>query len=220
MTTARSIIDGALFKLNKLAIGESADSAVDTVCLRELNTVVDEINGAKGMLFREVITSSGSTVSTATATLGSTWSGISPGDKILGASYSDGTNDWPMREMTMAQYQAIPDKATTGTPDGWAHDGLATVYFAPVPTGQTIKIRTRVPFTDFADATTDYSMPKGYKSAFIALLAEALGPVFGGITQAVVAQARAARMRLLGQTVKPAILDTDRSGRVNIFEGI
>ena len=50
---------------------------------------------------------------------------------------------------------------------------------------------------DFADLDTDYTMPKGYKSAFGALLAEKMAPTMvGGVSPAVAAAARAARLRL------------------------
>lgn len=220
MTTARQIIDDSLsFGLNRLGPGESASTAEDTFALRALNSIVDEFNGAKSMLHRTILSSS-SSISTVSAVLGTAWSGLAPGDKILGATYVSNDEDMPMWELTMEQYHAIPDKAETGEPQFWAHDGLATVYFSPVPTGHVIKLRTKQVFTDFADTTTDYSMPKGYRSAFAALLTEKLAGNMGGLTPAIARAATAARMRLLAQTVNPAIVNaTNGGGKSDIIRG-
>lgn len=208
MTTARQIIDDSLsFGLNRLGPGESASTAEDTFALRALNSIVDEFNGAKAQLHREILSAS-SAISAATAVLGTAWSGLAPGDLILGATYNNGTEDIPLGRLTMEQYHAIPIKTTTGDPEYFAHDGLATVYFHPVPTSRVVTLRTKQVFTEFADTSTDYSMPKGYRSAFAALLTEKLAPNMGGLNPAIVAAANAARLRLIAQSIRPAIIDT------------
>lgn len=220
MPTARTIIEDALtFGLNRLSPGESADADTLAVCLRALNSIVDEWNGAKSFLFREILTASGSSISAASAALGTAWSSLSPGDEILGATYADSGQDNLLSPLTMEQYQAIPDKTQTGEPEYFAHDGLATVYFYPVPTGHTITLRTKQVVSDFADLTTDYSMPKGYKSALSALLAKKLAPVMGGVTVAIERDASAARLRLMAQAANPAILDVGAGRRRSILQG-
>lgn len=221
MTTARSIIDDALtFRLNRLSIGETADSATDSVCLRALNSIVDELNGSDSLLWREPIIASGSAISAATAQLGATWSGTAIGDQPLGLSWSttSGGDQSPMWPLTMEQYQAITDKTETGDPYQWAYDGT-TFYFWPVPTSHYIHVRVKLSATAFADATTDYAMPAGYKAALTDLLAERLAPIMGGLTPAIVRAAAAARMRLLAQNVNPAIVNTASSLRADITRG-
>jgi hypothetical protein len=220
VTTARSIVDDALtFGLNRLSPGETVDADTAAVCLRALNSIADEINGSKSFLFREVLTASGAAISAATALLGTAWAALSPGDRILGATYVASSQDNPMFELTMAQYQAIADKTETGEPLYWAHDGLATVYFYPVPTGHTITLRTRQAVIDFADLDTDYSMPKGYKSALSALLCERLAPTMnpGALAQAK-RDASAARNRIHAQAIVPAIIGA-HSPRESILQG-
>jgi hypothetical protein len=220
MTTARAIIEDTLtFGLNRLSPGEAADADTLATCMRGLNSVVDEINGGKSMLFREVLTASGAAISAATALLGTDWTTLVPGDEVIAASYSDGSQDVPMHELTMAQYQAIADKTTSGDPEFWAHDGLSTLYFYPVPNSKTITLRTKAAMTEFAAVDTDYTLPKGYRSALSALLCPLLAPVMNpGVMASAVMQARSARLRLLAQNVNPAILNAGR-GRASILRG-
>lgn len=218
MTTARTIIEDTLtFHLNRLSPGESADADTLAVCLRALNSIADEMNGSKSFLFREILTASGSAISASTALLGTAWATLSPGDEILGATYASGGQDIPMPSLTMQQYhERVYDKTQTGEPEFWAHDGLATVYFYPVPTGHTITLRTKAVVSDFADIDTDYSMPKGYRSGLSALLAERLAPtMLDGVTPAIARAAAAARNRLAAQACNPAILgQTPRRGSI------
>lgn len=219
MTTARAIITAALsFHLNRLSPGEAIDADLAAVALNALNHVADEVNGQKSALFREFL--SPGTV-TGVGTLGTTWAALSPGDEILGASvaYSPGTNDVPLGSLTMAQYQGIIDKTTIGLPQLYAHDGAATVYFWPVPSGQVVSLRTRQVVSDFADLETDYVMPRGYKAAFSALLAEKIAPpLLNNVPPAVTLAAMNARSHIHAQSINPAIINS-RVPRGNILSG-
>jgi hypothetical protein len=219
MTTARQIIEGALgFGLNRLSPGETLDADTAATCLVALNNIADAMNGGGSFLFREILTTS-SAISTATGTIGSTWAGLSPGVEILGATYNDGSQDDEMHAMTMAQYAAIADKTIASEPSNYAHDGYATVYFYPVPTGQTVTVRTKQVVSDFADLDTDYGMPKGYKSHLADMLAERMAPSLIGSIPAPVARAAAmARSALQAQASNPAIL-RGTSQRPNILLG-
>jgi hypothetical protein len=214
MTTAREIIDDSLYALNKLSVGETADSSTLAICLRILNNIVDEMCGGRALLFREAIIASTSAISTAASVM-TAWSGLSAHDPILGMSWStDSTGDQtPMDEITMQQYHELRDKAATGEPDYWAHDGTS-VFVYPVPVAKYLHVRVKLNITAFADTTTDYSMPKGYRSGLAAMLARDLAPIMGGATPAIQSAASAARMRLLAQNVNPAIVDATarRSG--------
>ena len=221
MTTARSILQDALsFSLNRLSPGESADADTLAVGLLALNNIVDEWNGVKSLLFRTIITASASPVSASTGTLGTTWAGLSPGDEILGVTYLLDGMDFPMAPLTMRQYhEQVANKAEVSEPEFWAHDGLSTIYFYPVPNGKTIKLRTRAAVSEFADTDTDYSMPAGFRSALTDCVAEKLAFVMlGGVPQNIAMAARAARNRIAAQVCSPEIIG--RSPRRNsIIEG-
>ncbi len=220
MTKARVIIRNALtFGLNRLSPGEQEDADLFGRCLDALASIVDEMNGGKGLLWREVFTTS-TAITGASAQLGVAWAGLVSGEQILGATvqYAAG-QDVPISSITMEQYQAIPVKATASLPREYAHDGAAAVYFYPAATGQTVTLRTKQAAQTFADLDTDYSMPAGYQSAFEKFLAEAMAPTLNAAMVPITIQrAAAARRRLASQVISPAILYGERS-RGNVLTG-
>lgn len=209
MTTAREVIEATLtFGLNRLSPGETLDADTADTCLTALNFIVDRWNGQKAFLFREVLTTS-SAITGTYGTLGTDWTGLSAGDEILGATVRYSTNlDVPMQPMTMGRYADVGIKTLTTYPAYYAHDGQVTVYLYPAAAGHVITLRTKQVVSEFADLDTDYVMPKGYKSALSAELAEMMAPtMIGGITPAIAASARAARARVMAQNVSPAIIN-------------
>lgn len=208
MTTAREIIEDALtFRLNRLSPGESVDADTLAVCLRALNSVVDEINGGRTLGYREGLITSTGAVSGASVPLNS-WAGMAAGDKVLALSWSDGAggDQSPMAEITMAQYQAIADKTTTGNPEVWAFDGWSLFVF-PVPVSKHLHARVKLSVVEFADFDTVYSLPQGYPSALTDMVSMRLAPVMGGLTPAIQGAGNAAKLRLMSQMMRPAMLD-------------
>lgn len=208
MTTARQIITAALsLRLNRLSPGETLDPDVGALCLSALNDISDEWSGSSTLLWREIL--SPAVVSTVSATLGTSWMDIEPGQDILGATFNAGAGDIPMDSLTMQQYhENIRIKSLQGgLPRYWAYDGLATIYFYPIPTGQTITLRVHASAPNFADLDTDYVLPQGYKSAFADVLAERVArPLIGQVPPDVTAAARAAKQRIGSQVMEPAII--------------
>lgn len=209
--TARDIITDALrFHLNRLSPGETLSPEVADFALAALNNIVDEWDGSGAQLFREVLSESISGISAATATLSTAWSGIAPGEQILGATvaYSPGL-DVPLDPITMAQYHAIAMKATATYPSCYAHDGADTIYFYPVPTGQKVTLRVRQAISFFAGLDEVYVMPLGYRAAFAACLAALLAPTMNPELLAICERrAAAARHRITTANLAPAIVDT------------
>lgn len=209
MPKARDIIQTALtVHLNKLAAGETLDNDTANLCLGGLNDVVDEFNGGKSLLFREILTTS-APITGASAQLGVAWPTLAPGDEILGATvqYSAGL-DVPLDALTVGEYANIAIKSVAAIPRVYAYDGDATVYLYPAAAGQTVTLRTRQVVQEFADLDTEYTMPKGYRSALAALLAERMAnSLVGGIKADVARAAKAARLRLQAQSANPAIID-------------
>lgn len=206
---AREIIRAALtFHLNRLSPGESEDADTFGTALTALNFIVDAENGRKAFLYK--VNRTAGTVSGASGTLGTTWAAVSPGDLILGAFYNNGSVDVTLGELTPEQYDAIPSKSMTGDPLYWSHDGLSTVYFYPVPSSRSVTLRTRGPLSDFADLSTEYTAPDGYKSWLAAELAFALAPTMAPtLLQTAAVVAGAARARVHAQAYRPAIVDSD-----------
>jgi hypothetical protein len=218
MTTARQIIDASMsLGLNKLSPGEtlSADDAVRA--LGALNLVVDEINGGKHLLWREGLVTG--TV-TGTGTLGTTWATIAPGAQILGATYDEGDGDQVIAQITMQQWhEAIVIKSTGGVPQVFAYDGASTLFFYPAPVAIPVSLRYRFAAPDFADLDTDYVLPAGWKSALTDMLTERLALLFlGGVSPKIAADSARAKNRLIGQSLRPGIIDGG-SGSGNILNG-
>ena len=215
MTKARDILRDALtFHLNRLSPGEAMDADLFARGLDALNSIADEWNGKKAFLWQVFLTASASPVSASSGTLGTTWANLASGDEILGATaaYSTGL-DVPLDQITMEQYHDIALKNVSSLPEMFAHDGALTVYFYPVPTGQTITLRTRKIVQTFSDLDTDYVMPAGYRAALAACVAELLAPTLSPALAATCSRkASLARQRMALQNIEPAIVHSREVG--------
>lgn len=219
MTTARQILgDAFTFHLNLLSPGEALDADALSTALSALNSLADEWNGRKAFLFQEILTASAAPIAAAYGTLGTDWVGISPGDEILGAtcSYSTGL-DVPLIPVTMEEYANIAIKSVTSLPEVYAHDGLSKVYFYPVPSSKTVTLRTKSALQTFADLDTDYTMPKGYRSALAVCVAELLAPALApSMYQPSAVKAAKARRQIAAQNIEPAVIHARNIGAGNV----
>jgi hypothetical protein len=172
--TALSVITSAYKRCNRLSPGEtlSADDAV--AAFDVLNEFVDELSAQPAFCFLSTLTSA---PQSGNITLGSgAWAAVAPGDDIASAT----ADNLAMSLITMQQFNELYQPTVTGRPTIWAQDGLGTVYLWPVPTGHTIKLMTRNPVAQFADLTTSYTVPDGWKAALSAGLAVRIAPVITG----------------------------------------
>ena len=96
----------------------------------------------------------------------------------------------------------------------YAQDGLSTVYLWPVPNGQTVKLQTIGTISEFADQTTDYIAPDGYKSALGAALAVRIAPSIMGNVPPHLVKSETALMANI-RRYEPAIVDVYSFNRNN-----
>lgn len=172
--TALSVITDAYERCNRLSPGETLSADDAAFGLRRLNSLVDEMSAKAQFLYKNVQTSA---AQTGDITLGAgSWVAINPGDEIVSVA----ADNFPLRPITMQQYNELYVPTTTGTPNVWAQDGLSTVHFYPSPNGQTIRILTRAGVAAFADATTVYTVPAGYAAFLGAALAVRVAPTLLG----------------------------------------
>lgn len=163
--TALAIIQDAYERLNRLSPGETLSADDAAFGLRRLNLLTDEISAKNQFLARDLITS---VAQTGHITLGTgSWAAIPAGATIIGIATDNGA----LSPITVQQYNGLYRPLSNGEPVVYAHDGLSTVLFSPVPTGQTLYIQTRVGVSQFADQTTAYTVPPGYKAYLGAALA-------------------------------------------------
>ena len=201
--TGLQIITSAYRRLNRLSPGEPLSAEDAAFGFDTLNELVDELAAQNLCLFQSVLTSG--VVSGATITLGTgAWSAITVGDDIVSGT----ADNLAMDPITMQQYNEIYQPAVTGRPTCWAPDGLATVYFYPVPTGHTIKLQTRATVSRFADQSTPYTAPDGWQAALAASLAVRLAPTLIGTTPADLLRAENRCMGAVSR-YKPKILNSD-----------
>lgn len=197
---ALDVITDAYEQCNRLSPGETLSADDSAFALRRLNLLVDEFSGRGLTLYRDVLTSA---AQTGHITLGSgSWAAVAPGAQIVSAT----ADNSELQPMSMRQFNELTSPTTTGAPTHWAQDGLSTVYLWPVPTGQTIKLQTRIGVAEFADLTTDYTAPPGWKAAMGASLAVRVAPtILGKITQELL-RAEAQCMGAVA-SYEPAIVD-------------
>lgn len=177
--TALAIITDAYERCNRLSPGEALNDDDAAFGLRRLNILVDELSAKNLFLYKTILTS---VSQTSHITLGSgSWAAIAQGDYIFSATAAGQA----ISPITMQQYNGIYDKTVAGTPSLYAQDGLGNVYLYPVPTAITIELQTRTGVAEFADQTTAYTVPDGYKAMLGASLAVRIAPgVLGTIPPA------------------------------------
>lgn len=205
MTTATEIITEAMRHIGMLSVGEVPNADDADACLTALNTLVDAWNLPS---LTQYTTQDG----TATLTAGSTSLTIGPAQNIavtrpgrieLGSYVTAGGIDYPMESISEAEYNAINIKDLAGfVPTKFFYDAGAstgTIYYWPAP-GSSVVVHhpLAVQFSAFADLTTSYTFPQGYKRAFVFNLAKEVAPLFTeqGPSPFVVAQA-ATSLRLV-----------------------
>ena len=200
MTRALDIIIDAYERCNRLSPGETLSADDAAFGLRRLNLLVDELSAQPLFLFKDTLTS---VAQTGNITLGAgAWSAIAAGTEIIGAA----CDSLPMLPITVQQYNEQYRPAVTGSPALYAHDGFAAVFLWPEPAGQVITLQTRSTVSEFADQTTDYTLPDGWANALGAALAVRIAPnILGQLPQSLVR----AEEKAFGAVDKyePAIID-------------
>ena len=182
---ASDIINEALEDLTIKAIGEAANGDVVSRCLTKLNTMLDAWNIESFNLFTTVET----VVSIPAGSISRT---IGPGAQINvtrpmriedGGFFRLSGVDRGFDVYSREQYAAIGYKtAAASYPSAIYYTGdspTGVLYFYPVP-ASTIELHLPLlsQFTQFADLTTDYSFPAGYRRAFVYGLMQEIAPGF------------------------------------------
>lgn len=207
---ALNVITDAYERLNRLSPGETLSADDSAFGFRRLNLLVDEMAGKMGFNFLSLQTSA---AQTGAITLGAgSWVAIAPGDEIISMT----ANNLAMAPITMAQYNELYQPSVTGLPTVWAFNGLTTVYLWPVPNGQTIKALTRSTLAEFADLTTDYTVPHGYEAAMGASLAVRMAPTLLGRLPPELLRAEQTALSSI-ERYEPAVLDVGSYVRPNNY---
>jgi len=224
-TTARDVCEDALFELNVLAAGEvlNADDAV--FVLRQLNTLLDELNAERAAVYADVYTVWTTTPGLTPHLIGPTGTFVVPQrpQTIDGASARlSGTGAlavWTpigLRDRDWWHDLGVPDLVAAPVPSDlyynpqWPNGEL---HFWPVATAAVaIELVTRQVLGPLA-LTDTFSLPPGYKSMLQKTLAERLAaPYEKPVPPQLARDAAGARARVAAANTQIPRLTTCDSG--------
>lgn len=199
VTTRDDIIKRALRIIGALGTGETPDAAAVTEAAQALNDIFKEWQADGHLLWRRGTTVLAATASDGEYTVGdgANFDAAAP-YKLLDVYRRTGTGtsilDVPLLQYTKQQYDAIPNKAQTGTPIAWffapapASTGIevGTLYVWPVPDSTFVTtnsgkfvISYTATLQDFDSSTDNPDIPKFMINALVWALAEQLAYEYG-----------------------------------------
>jgi hypothetical protein len=206
VTTANQIIGQALGLLGIRSSADPVGGPEAAVCFERLNTLLDAWLVEPMYAYATQKVTGTLPALTGTRTIGPT-----TGDLLIsarpvrleaGCKYTSGGVDYPLRVVTLAEYEAEPMKDAAGMGPCIVHYNpslpLGVLSFWPVAQASvTLSLVVQVQASSFADLTTDYTLPPGYRRALVFTLAEECGPDFERDVPATVSRNAANARRLV-----------------------
>lgn len=223
MTTALSIINRAAELIGYKDPSETLSGDDAASFLSILNDMVDGWNTSRlNVVSTQTVTASVS-ASPVSIGAGQTLSTARP-IRIEGAWIRQNGVDYPLNPLTSAQYDAIADKATTGTlPSAFFYSPVlpsGSIYLWPFPSqAVTLYVRVMTQLSSFAALATDYDIAPGYKKALEYSLAEELCPGRAPLNPKVERIAFNARRAIKVANHEPLMLEGSRVRRFDIQTG-
>ena len=183
MATAQQLINRALTSIGVLASGETATANQSADALVSLNDLLQAWSN-DGLLVSGQTIISKAMSGAASYTIGSGGDiNTSRPTEFDNIYYSLNSVDYPVKIVTLEEYDSIPNKSVIGTiPDIVAFRfgyPLITMYIYPQPSSGTLYLETFKPLTEFASLATSASFPVGYERALRLNLAVELMPEYG-----------------------------------------
>ena len=184
MATAATIIERSLRMLGQIGAGETPTDDEYADALEALNAMLDSWRNERLMCYA---------TQQETLTLGVGDSGYSIGPagdlntnrpvEIIGAWIRESNIDYPMRQISEVEYEAIADKTTRSDwPDQFLFRPImpsAVILVYPVPNAtRTMILVTRVVVSSFSSTATTISLPPGWERALTANLAIEIAPEY------------------------------------------
>jgi hypothetical protein len=203
MTTALEIITDALGELGVVGAGQSVSANDSTLGLRYLNRIFERWSNMR--LLQPVLTQLSVTqTGAASYTLGPGGSPTTRPIKVLSATYVDtGGTEYPVQLITRAQWDAIPNKADTGSyPDRiWYAPELTSgvLYAYPRVSSGALKLDCLTTMQALALAGT-LTLPPGYEAALVPTLADDMAAQYGLPTPPDVRRRSAGAVKALKRT--------------------
>lgn len=182
-TTAAVMISDALKEIGVIAEGETPSATMYADGLRMLNRLLDTFAHDAAFAFDASLRSLALT-GQASFDVGPTGDIITLRPiKITSAYATQGGIDYPVRVVSVEEYDTIPLKTSTGAiPECIAYNGVypdGVVYVYPKCSGVTINLRTVDQVKTFAATSTNIDMPEGYEDAITLALSVRMAPSYG-----------------------------------------
>ena len=186
MTTANKIIAQALGLLGVRSSVDPVSGADAAIALERLNTMLDAWRTQSLFAYATQTVAGTLPAGTATRTIGPAGQLIADPRPIrieAGSRFTRDGQDYPIRPVSQAEYDAREDKGAAGTgPEVVAFNpmmpaGVLSFYpLADAPVALSMVVLLQI--SQFADLTTDYALSPGYERALVFSLAEEVAPDF------------------------------------------
>jgi hypothetical protein len=204
VTTANQIIGQALGLLGIRSSADPVPGADAAIAFERLNTLLDAMRVQNLYAYATQKATGTLPALTGTRTIGPA------GDLVIdprpvrleaGCKYTSGGIDYPLRVVTLAEYEAEPFKDAPSMGPCMVHYNPSlpegVLSFWPVAQASvTLSLVVQVQASAFADLTTDYELPPGMRRLLIYSLAEECGPDFERDVPATVSRTAANARRL------------------------
>ncbi len=225
--TPTDLIRSAMQRAGVIGTDEIVSAADLQTGFECLNEMIDSWSVERLFLYQLITQTLPSVTGQATYTVGpgGNFNGTRP-TNVLNVTYSDGSIDYTVAQMTVDEYDQIPYKASAGIPSAFAYESsfpLGVLSFYPVPsTGGTLKVQSAQQLTQFAAINTNVAFPPGYLAALRQALAVELCAEFAVTPSlALVRTASRAKRVIRRMNVRVPVLDvpTGRALSSNILSG-
>ena len=208
MTTALELITDAMGEIGAVEAGQSVSAEDAALGLRVLNRLFQRWSNMRLLQPAYFFLALGCAASYTLGPGGSP--AVTRPIKVLSATYVDtGGLEYPVRIVTREQWDAIPNKADTGTyPECIWYAAEVTngiVYAYPKASSGALKLDVLTNMQALALSGT-LTLPDGYESAIVPTLADDLAPHYSKATPADVRRRAAGAVRALKRTNHEPIL--------------
>lgn len=184
MTTAIDIITDALAENGVVGAADPVSAEDATFCLRKLNQLLQRLSNSRQTI--PALTQISVTLTGAESyTIGPTGGVVAARPiRVASATATDaGGVEYPVDVLPQEEYDAIAVKAVLGGPPDMVWYESTTpngrVYVYPRASGYTLKLDCLVLLASFATTTTDVTLPEGYESLLVLMLADDIAAAYG-----------------------------------------
>lgn len=220
MATALDIIKSAL-RLIRVQDADETPSASDAAAaLFALNSLLKQWAAQPANIFQSAEISITMTPGDGVYTIADLGSAIT---QVTQAFIRQNNTDLEMQIWSESEFEAIPNKATGGTPCVLNYDRQTSVRLWPIPTqADTLRIIALVPFTELT-LTTSITYPAEYQQALRYALARDVCSEYGSGLWNAELQAKydeaigAVKAMNLAQSLAPAQFNMPNAGRSDIW---